>query len=251
MRELTFFIKKIIRSIRDFLCSKNELSSKNQLDDKKSILISRAFTYLKSMGFSPAYILDVGANHGTWTRDTLKVFPNSTYILVEPQAHLEKSIEDLKLSSKIKFFPIGLGNQNGILEFAINQSDDSSSFRPSESNIKGYEFRERVKVQMKTLDAFLNDEKLPIPELIKIDAEGLDLEVLDGASSIFGVSQCILVEAAVHQKAFPNSLLRIMNFMDEKGYEIFDFTDLNRPFANGLLWLVEVMFVKKDSQFVK
>ncbi|WP_157963274.1 FkbM family methyltransferase [Algoriphagus litoralis] len=223
---------------------------RKHIEFNKSILVNRAFNYLKSKGFSPAYILDVGANHGTWTRDTLKVFPNSTYILVEPQAHLEKSIQDLRLNSKINFYPIGLGNQNGVFEFAINQSDDSSSFRPSDSKIKGYEFGERVKVQMKTLDAFLKDENLPIPELVKIDAEGLDLEVLKGSSSIFGITECILVEAAVHQKAFPNSLLRIMNIMDEKGYEIFDFTDLNRPFSNGLLWLVEVMFVKKGSRFV-
>lgn len=90
-----------------------------------------------------------------------------------------------------------------------------------------------------------------LPELVKIDAEGLDLEVLEGASSIFGVTECILIEASIHQKAFPNSLLKVMNYMDERGYEIFDFTDLNRPFSNGLLWLVEVMFVKKDSRFVK
>lgn len=242
-------LKRLINYISP-LAAKLGFYQKNQLEDNKSILVNRAFNYLKSKGFSPDYILDVGANHGTWTRDTLKVFPNSTYILVEPQAHLEKSIQDLRLNSKIYFYPIGLGDKNGILEFAINQSDDSSSFRPSDSKIKGYEFGERVKVQMKTLDTFLKDQNLPIPELIKIDAEGLDLEVLEGASSIFGVAECILVEASVHQKAFPNSLLRIMNIMDEKGYEIFDFTDLNRPFANGLLWLVELMFVKKGSRFV-
>lgn len=242
-------LKSLIRWISP-LAAKLGFYQKNQLEDNKSILVNRAFNHLKSKGFSPAFILDVGANHGTWTRDTQKVFPNSTYILVEPQAHLEKSIQEMRLNSKINFYPIGLGNQNGILEFAINQSDDSSSFRPSDYKIKGYEFREMVKVQMKTLDTFLKDENLPIPELIKIDAEGLDLEVLEGASSIFGVAECIVVEASVHQKAFPNSLLRIMNVMDEKDYEIFDFTDLNRPFPNGLLWLVELVFVKKGSRFV-
>lgn len=223
---------------------------KHQFEDNKTLLVSRALTYLKNKEFTPKYILDVGANHGTWTRDTLKVFPNSTYILIEPQAHLEKSIQDLKSNSRIKFYPMGLGNQNGILEFAINQSDDSSSFRPSNSKIEGYEFKKMVKVQMKTLDTFLKEENLPVPELVKIDAEGLDLEVLEGAMSIFGITECILVEAAVHQKDFPNSLLNILNFMDQKGYEIFDFTDLNRPFSNELLWLVEVMFIKKESRFV-
>ena len=242
-------LKEFLKNISP-LAARFGFYPKNQFEDNKTLLVIRALTYLKNKGFSPKYILDIGANHGTWTRDILKIFPDSTYILIEPQAHLEKSIEDLKLISKIKFFPIGLGNKNGTFEFSINQSDDSSSFRPINSKIKDYEFRERVKVRMKTLNTFLRDENLPIPELVKIDAEGLDLEVIEGASSIFEITECILVEAAVHQKDFPNTLLRIMNLMDQKGYEIFDFTDLNRPFSNGLLWLVEVMFVKKDSRFV-
>ncbi|MDN3204704.1 FkbM family methyltransferase [Algoriphagus sediminis] len=198
----------------------------------------------------PSLILDVGANHGTWTREMLKVFPNATYHLVEPQKHLENSIEDLRLNSKIEFYPIGLGKQNSLVEFAINQSDDSSSFRPSKTNIVGYEFIERIKVQMKTLNTFLKDENLPVPDVVKIDAEGLDLDVLEGGTTIFGITECILVESAVHQKSFPNSLIQVMNFMDDKGYEVFDFTDLNRPFSNGLLWLVEIMFLKKGSRFV-
>ena len=232
------------------LAAKFGFFPKNQFQDSKAILINRAFCYLKKNGFYPNYILDVGANHGNWTRDTLNVFSKSNYILIEPQAHLEKSIEDLKLRSKISFYSIGLGNRNELLDFSINESDDSSSFQPCDLKLEGYKFKGNVKVQMKTLNSFLEEEKLPIPDLVKIDAEGLDLEVLEGASSIFGVTECILFEASIHQKSFPNSLLAVMNFMDKKGYEIFDFTDLNRPFSNGLLWLVEVMFVKKESQFV-
>lgn len=252
MNKLNSIITNRLKNIKLSIFRKIGFGTRKEYNsiNVKSGLLGRAFLHLKNKGFNPLFILDVGANHGTWTRDTLKIFPNSTYILVEPQAYLEKSVEDLKLHSKIKFYPIGLGNQNSILEFAINQSDDSSSFRPNDSKIKGYEFRERVRVQMKTLDSFLSQENLPIPELVKIDAEGLDLEVLEGSSSIFGVTECILVEASVHQRAFQNSLLKVMNFMDERGYEIFDFTDLNRPFSNELLWLVEVMFVKKESNYL-
>lgn len=243
-------LKKIKYIFRPFAYKLGFIDSfKPDKDFGKNELIFNAFTNLKNKGFNPKLIVDIGANHGTWTRQTLNVFPDAEYILIEPQEWLEKSIEDLKIKNKIKFFPLGLGNKIEVLDFKINQSDDSSSFKPMNNDIKGYEFIDSIPVQMKTLDSFLLDEKLPIPNLIKIDAEGLDLEVLEGALSVLGKTEVILLEASVHQKSFPNSLIDVMKFMDDKGYELFDFTDLNRPFSDGLLWLLEVMFIKKNSQF--
>lgn len=240
----------IIKTVKRFVKPVANKFGYFQPENSKNKLIYCAFNYLKSNGFQPSLVLDVGSNHGNWSREVMTIFSDSEFLLIEPQAYLEKSIEDLKSKGKVEFFPIGIGNHNGLIEFSINESDDSSSFIPNDFGIKGYDFIKKIKVEMKTLDTFLSDEGLPIPDLVKIDAEGLDFEVLECASSIFGITECILVEASIHQKAFPNSLLKIMKFMDEKGYEIFDFTDLNRPFSNGLLWLVEVMFVKKDSKFV-
>lgn len=39
--------------------------------------------------------------------------------------------------------------------------------------------------------------------------------------------------------------------MNEKGYKLFDISDLNRPFDNKVLWLVELLFVLKDGRFDK
>ncbi|TDQ19585.1 FkbM family methyltransferase [Algoriphagus boseongensis] len=248
-------VKKIIlKKLKSFfspIAARLGFYSKGSNEDGKTFLLSQSLSYLKENGFSPKYILDVGANHGTWTRDVITIFPEANFILIEPQAQLEKSIEDLKESFKVRFFSIGLGNENCIREFSINESDDSSSFNRSKTNLKGYDFIGSKMIQMRKLDSFLNEENIPIPDLVKIDAEGLDMEVLEGASSIFGITQVIFLEASIHQKTFPNSLIRVMNYMDQKGYELFDFTDLNRPFSNGLLWLVEVMFVKKGSSFGK
>ena len=49
------------------------------------------------------HIVDIGANHGTWTRETLKYFPDAFYTLIEPQKWLQPSFQDLLDSnSKIK-----------------------------------------------------------------------------------------------------------------------------------------------------
>lgn len=225
-----------------------DLKSKNELGSGKNNLIRFALSTLKSRGLNPKHILDIGANHGTWTREVLEIFPLSNYSLVEPQHWLENSSKVLQEKFKVKFYPFGMGNKNQTLTFTIHDRDDSSSFRFSGKEGKELGFR-TIETPMYTIDSFLAVHGLPIPEIIKIDAEGLDLEVLEGAQSTFGITDIYLVEAAIHQKEFSNTLVKVCQFMDSKGYEIFDFTDLNRPFKNGLLWLVEILFVKKDSKF--
>jgi hypothetical protein len=56
-----------------------------------------------------------------------------------------------------------------------------------------------------------------------------------------------MVEAGVVIKEFDNSFLKMINFMDQNGYRLFDITDLNRPFPTPVLWLVEIVFIKKDG----
>ena len=106
-----------------------------------------------------------------------------------------------------------------------------------------------------TLNQLLKDSALPNPDIIKIDAEGLDIEVLKGASNYFGKTEIFMVEAGVVNKSFDNSFLKLINFMDENGYRLFEITDLNRPTEPRVLWLVELVFAKKggliDSQVIE
>jgi hypothetical protein len=53
------------------------------------------FLVLKRRGFSPNHIVDVGANHGYWTRTSLKYFPDVYYTLIEPQDFLRENVQDL------------------------------------------------------------------------------------------------------------------------------------------------------------
>jgi hypothetical protein len=76
----------------------------------------------------------------------------------------------------------------------------------------------------------------------KIDAEGLDLEVLKGASNYFEKTEIFMVEAGVLSQNLIIAF-KIINFMME-GYRLFDISDLNRPFQPRVLWLVELVFIK-------
>lgn len=217
--------------------------------ENKDALINNFFNLLKQNNFKPKHIVDVGANRGYWTKEVIKVFPNAYYTLFEPQKDLQKYMSDF-LGGKIECNAVGVGSSSGTFKFTIVDRDDSCNFRMSEeeANKKGMK---QVDIDIVTLNSFFAKTKKPKPDLIKIDAEGLDLEVLKGATDFLGKTEVILIEASVVSPAFSNDMQTVINTMDSYGYKLFDITDLNRPFSNKVLWLVELAFVLKNGTLDK
>ena len=213
---------------------------------EKDKLLENFFNNIKTMGFTPKHIVDVGANHGTCTREAIKYFPNAKYSLIEPQNWLQTSFQDLlDKNPKIKYYPIGVGSEIGSFKFTIVDRDDSCSFRFTEEEAKAEGF-EQKEIAVSTINELFKESN-PAPDLIKIDAEGLDLKVLEGASDFFGKTEVFMVEASVGNKNIENNTLNVIKFMDEKGYSLFEITEMNRPFKPKMLWLLELVFVKKGG----
>lgn len=210
-------------------------------------LLHQFYINLESLGFNPKHIVDIGANHGKWTREVLKHFPDAYYTLVEPQYWLKSTIEEiLNTNKKINFHGVGVGATAGSFKFTIHDRDDSCSFKYTEEEAHKRGFKQ-VDLKVVTLNELLAGNKLPTPDIIKIDAEGWDIEVLKGASNFLGKTEIFMVEVSIFNKSYPNTILKMMNFMDEVGYTFFDITCLNRPFEQKVLWLAEIVFVKKNG----
>lgn len=200
---------------------------------------------LRQDGFAPRHIVDVGANRGDWTRTALQVFPDAAYTLIEPQENLKSYAQDLlDRHRKIEWITAGVSNAAGTMRLTIAGRDDSSTFVLSEDEARAAGLRQ-VPVEVRTLNDIMSSRKAPLPDLVKIDAEGLDLKVLDGASELMGKTRVFLVEAAVCAP-LENSAMRVMERMTSAGYKLVDITDLNRS-KQGALWLCELAFVLVGS----
>lgn len=211
---------------------------------RKRSPLQDCFHALQRIGFHPSHIVDVGANHGGWTRLALRYFPDAHYTLLEPQAWLKDSVEDLlKANPNIHWHSVGAGEEAGTLKFTLAEHDDSSSFRfsPEEARKLG---RKQVEVPVVTIEELVRDSKLPLPDMIKIDAEGTDLSALKGAGSLLGTTEIFFLEAGVMNKNFENNVLSVVQKLQEHGYRLFDITDSNRTQKHGALWLVELAFTK-------
>ncbi len=213
-------------------------------------LLENFFATLKQINFIPVHVVDVGANHGGWTRTALHYFPDAYFTLLEPQQWLEVYFKDLlEQNPKIKYHHCGAGSKPGTFKFTIANRDDSSTFVLSEEDAKEQGLKQ-IDVNIVTLNDLISSQNLPDPDIIKIDAEGLDLEVLKGADDFFGKTEIFMVEAGVAAKGIENEFSRVVDYMDTKGYKLFEITDLNRPFEPRILWLTELVFIRKrDYRF--
>ena len=243
-RSFRAIIEKIFFPVANIVGYKKLYYNTDEPFSKKNLL-HNFYSILAGINFVPKHIVDVGANHGTWTRETIKYFPDAYYTLIEPQQQLRISIDDvLQSNNKVKFYPVGAGKKAGNFKFTIVDRDDSCSFTYNEEEARKFGYNQ-IEIPVITLNDFLPSTNLPTPDIIKIDAEGLDIDVLSGADKYFGATEIFMVEAGVMNKTINNSFLETLTFMDTKGYRLFEITDLNRTPVLKALWLVELVFIKK------
>ena len=200
------------------------------------------FSLLRRFGFSPKHILDVGANHGNWTRTSLQYFPEAQHTLLEPQKELISHVEDLLASGRpIRWINAGASDKSGTLPFFISHRDDSSSFvKPGEDASRS------IPTPVFSLDDLLLKYELPVPDLVKIDAEGFDLKVMRGANTLLGKTDVFLLEASV-LCPYENSVAAVVQYMMERGYRLIDITEINRSPRHKVLWLTELAFLRNGS----
>ncbi len=144
----------------------------------------------------------------------------------------------LQSASSIAWLNAGVADRTGTLQLALGQPDSTSTFFND-----GNPGNPRVSVPVLSLNEI--SAAHGIPDMVKIDAEGFDLLALQGASDLLGKTDVFLVEVTICSVPYPNTIARVVHFMDEHGYKVVDITDLNRSPKHNVLWLCELAFVRE------
>lgn len=248
---LKIFIKQILRSMGyDIVRYKLENKLENITgSDRRPIGKFKSFLEdIRARSFSPKLVIDVGANKGYWTRMAKDVFPKASFLLIEPQVEMRKYLNDLCSDFEdISWVEAGAGSKEGKLVQTIWADLAGSSFLPDvdEKLLKAGKQRE---VDIVTIDSLLASRNLSAPDLVKLDIQGFELEALRGASSLFGNTELFIMEISLFRFYPDMPILReVIEFMGERGYEVYDITGyLRRPF-DGALGQVDLAFAKREG----
>jgi FkbM family methyltransferase len=146
-------------------------------------------------------VIDAGANRGQFAVFAARRFPGATLICFEPlpgpRAQLRRAFGTI---DRVRVSDVALGAANKEAEFHVSAADDSSSLLPighrQREAFPGTDERTTMTVQVRRLDEVLRPDELVTPVLLKIDVQGGELGVLQGAEALLGSIDAVLVEVS-------------------------------------------------------
>ncbi|HZZ42174.1 MAG TPA: FkbM family methyltransferase [Tepidisphaeraceae bacterium] len=207
-----------------------------------------ALLHLVSKGFRPSVILDVGSAKGFWSERTRWLYyPEADYYMIDPLDESQGHLRELAQRSG-KFHPLqmAIGREKGEMTMNVTPDGDGSSLLVFPNSAAA-----QRTVPVETLDGLLADGRIKTPELVKIDVQGFEIEVLAGASRLFGVADVFIIEVNMFPFVAGCPVAHeVVAYMAERGYRIYDLAGLlRRPFENDL-GQMDLVFVRNESRLV-
>ncbi|WP_287356387.1 FkbM family methyltransferase [Moorena sp. SIO3B2] len=145
----------------------------------------------------PYCIFDVGANKGQYLELSVKTLKNKKYKIhcFEPGKYTFKQLlKKSDLSNSIYFNNIALGKSSEQLNlYYDNPGSGGASFTKRNLEHFNMNFNQSEVVSVSTLDNYCADNKIEKIDLLKLDVEGHEIDVIEGASNLLSNSRITMI----------------------------------------------------------
>lgn len=177
---------------------------------------------LRNRGIFPSGFIDVGAHFGETYNTIRSVFPEQRIVSFEANPNCESVLKQRGIEHHICL----LGNETvEAVPFYINPDDRSSTGCSMYKEVSRYfERAETINIPMYRLDKIVPVEaKL---NFLKMDVQGAELDVLDGAAGILSTIRWIYLEVSF-VPCNENAPLfdKVYRSISDRGYHLIDICD--------------------------
>jgi FkbM family methyltransferase len=194
--------------------------------------------------FQPNVIYDIGAHKGVWTQNCKTVFPDATYYQFEANADQLEHLHDNPIICLL-----GNEDEKSVVYYKDKKlsATGNSIFREKTAFFDD-DVCEKETRTMKRLDSVIQEKSLPFPDFIKLDVQGAELLVLEGAPACMLSADVIMMEVSVASLNEGSPLIHdALNFMANNGFVMFDIAE--ESWVAHTLVQLDLLFCKKDSRF--
>lgn len=202
-------------------------------------------------------VVDVGAHLGWYTVNSAQmVGAGGTVYAFEPNPSVAAWLtENCKLNglTNVRIERIALADKNSTADFFVGGADSLGSLKLVNAKRSNLERVHRVKVPLRTLDSYLKTKNLKTLKLIKVDAEGADLEVLKGAERLLRKFHPYLI-VEVYGLTWNTDVGRdkeILAYLRKLGYQAYAFVQGGLEYynpGNGQSQIINLFFARSEIE---
>ena len=211
---------------------------------------------LKKLNFNKPIFCDVGAYQGEWISKYLRNFPNLIAYLIEPH---EKSYLYLKKKFKnyenIRPFKLGLSNSNEIQKVNINSKSYTNSFLEFHKDVsKSWKYEQfenlyKEESKMQKLSDFVRENNISKINVLKLDVQGYESRVLNGAADLLekNLIDLILLEVIIIPTYKNQSKVsEIFDIFENYKYSLYGVYDIEKNPKRSRLQQFDALFFKSS-----
>lgn len=188
-------------------------------------------------------IFDVGANIGQSVYWFKSEFYKSIIYAFEPFPYTYKKLKkNTKNFHFVKHFNVAISNSNCFLNVRPYKRCEGTA------KLEEVSGPDSITVKCLTVDSFCVENNINFIDIIKIDTEGHELKVINGAKEMLSKGKIgnIIIEASIFENDIQHTMLKkISQKLEEYNYNIKSFYDLSHK-NNGELNYMNVHFVRGE-----
>lgn len=233
--ESTELIAKVRRRLTPIVRRDDRGETRDRVDNRHLMLV------LASVLAPDSTAIDIGAHIGDVYREIMRVAPAGRHIAFEPLPDLVARMREAFPAADIR--DVALSDQTGEASF-IHVLDDPAYSGLRERDYPAPDQRlQTITVRTARLDDEIGDL---IPAFVKIDVEGAELQVMQGAAETFARAKPVIwfehgAGSAEHYGTTPGQVWDLLTDIGLRAYDAdargpLSRDELEESFASGALW---------------
>ena len=218
------------------------------LDEKEVKLMQHIATTLDRLQDSISVVYDVGAYNGIWSK-AFAIYTRGKVYSFEPNPEVQEEFKErTQKFNNIYLQPVACGAEKKEAVEYVDEHKGAASSLLAMSNLHKREFTKTgeshsVNISVVSLDEWIRHNNMPIPQLLKMDVQGYELEVIKGSIKILEKVEYIWCELSFKELYDDGSTFSsIHSKLSTLNFELVDCVDLVRSKSSDQLLYMDGIF---------
>ncbi|QWD64625.1 FkbM family methyltransferase [Polynucleobacter sp. MWH-UH2A] len=197
--------------------------------------------HMVGLGFRLNTVYDVGACTGNWSREIAKNFRGTELVLFEANPAYSKAL----IETGYKNFNVALSNPGRNKISFYNGTNTGDSYY--KETTKFYDAQGAIELPCFTLDELISSHSIPIPNFIKLDTQGSELDILHGFSYLNQVDLVLIECPIVTYNLGAPGIDQYLDFFKKNRFIPVDILEVHR--MENTLLQVDIIFAREDVKY--